>query len=238
MGFLRDFEQRLEKVVEGFFARVLPGGGLQPIELGKAIVRSMRDDQTHSASGSTFVPNHFDVMLSTSDIERFQAIGQQLRKELVAIVKRAAASEGWQHAGPVEVRLDASRSVKKGAFEIEATYKEGSTPIKQAGNHTQLIEMSLEADAELVLLGKAPQTWPISKQTLTIGRSEDCDVVILDAGASRRHAEIRREGDEWVIIDLGSTNGTELNGRRVARHRLTPGDRVLIGGASLEFRKA
>lgn len=238
MGILRGFEQKLENAVEGFFARVLPGGGLQPIEIGKGLVRAMRDDQTRSASGSTFVPNHFVVTLNHADLERFQPIAQQMRKELVAVIKRAANADGWQHAGPVEVKIEAGRSVKKGAFEIDASYREGAQPLKQPGTHTQLIEMSLEADAELVLLGKAPQTWPVSKQTLTIGRSEDCDVVIIDPGASRRHAEIRREGDEWVILDLGSTNGTELNGRRVTRHRLTPGDRLLIGGASLEFRKA
>lgn len=237
MGFLREFEHKLENVVEGFFARVLPGGGLQPIELGKAMVRAMKEDQTRSASGLIFVPNRFTFHVAGKDHERLTAIGSQLRKELVAVAKRAAAAEGWQHAGPVEVELITDPKVKKGGLEVEARYKEGSGPPREVGTHTQLIEMSLEADAEIVLLGKAPQTWPVSKQTLVIGRSDECDVVLTDAGASRRHAEIRREGDEWVIIDLGSTNGTEVNGRRVSRHRLSPGDRLLIGGASLEFRR-
>jgi hypothetical protein len=237
MGFLREFEHKLENVVEGFFARVLPGGGLQPIELGKAMVRAMKEDQTRSASGLVFVPNRFVFHVSDKDHDRLTQIGSQLRKELVAVAKRSAAGEGWQHAGPVEVELVSDPRIKKGGLEVEARYKEGSEPVREVGAHTQLIEMSLEADAELVLLGKAPQTWPISKSTLIIGRSDECDVVLTDPGASRRHAEIRREGDEWVIIDLGSTNGTELNGRRVNRHRVSPGDRILIGGATLEFRR-
>jgi hypothetical protein len=237
MGFLREFEHKLENVVEGFFARVLPGGGIQPIEIGKAMVRAMREDQTRSASGLIFVPNRFSFRLSPKDHERLTQIGSQLRKELVAVAKRAAAAEQWQHAGPVEVEVILDPSVKRGNVEIDATYREGKEPPRPMGTHTQLIEMSLAADAEIVLLGKAPQTWPVSKQTIVIGRSDECDVVLVDPGASRRHAEVRREGDEWVILDLGSTNGTELNGRRVNRHRLSPGDRILIGGATLEFRR-
>ena len=72
---------------------------------------------------------------------------------------------------------------------------------------------------------------------VVIGRMEGCDVILADPGVSRRHAEIRREGDEWVVIDLGSTNGTEINGKRVNRHRLTPGDRLVFGETTLEFRR-
>jgi pSer/pThr/pTyr-binding forkhead associated (FHA) protein len=97
--------------------------------------------------------------------------------------------------------------------------------------------MSLDADAELVQIGKTSRTWPLSKEAIVLGRMEGCDVILPDSGVSRRHAEVRREGDEWVVIDLGSTNGTEVNGQRVNRHRLTPGDRLVLGETTLEFRR-
>lgn len=237
MGILRGFEHRLETIVEGFFARVLPGGGVQPIEIGKRMVREMSEDQTRSASGQIFVPNTFAVRLSPKDHERVEQIGKQLRKELVAVAKRAAVAESWQHAGPIEVTIAADEDLRKGIFEVDAGYKEGAVPEASVGTHTQMIEMSLAADAEVVLLGKAPMTWPLSKPTVILGRSEGCDVALIDHGASRRHAEIRKEGDEWVVLDLGSTNGTEVNGKRVNRHRLEHGDRLTIGESQLEFRR-
>ena len=69
----------------------------------------------------------------------------------------------------------------------------------------------------------------------TVGRSKDCDVTIEDASLSRRHAELRREDDAVWIVDLGSTNGTEVNGKRVDRARLASGDRILLGQTELRF---
>ncbi len=68
-----------------------------------------------------------------------------------------------------------------------------------------------------------------------IGRSRDCDVVLDDANVSRRHCEVVREGDSWFVVDLGSTNGTELNGRAVKRAQLADGDRVAVGSSDVVF---
>ena len=71
-----------------------------------------------------------------------------------------------------------------------------------------------------------------------IGRSRECDLRITDGNASRRHAEIVQEGDDYVVVDLGSTNGTELNGRRITREELTDGDRITIGATDLVFGRS
>ena len=71
---------------------------------------------------------------------------------------------------------------------------------------------------------------------VTLGRLSDCDVVLEDPGASRRHAEIRREDGSYVIIDLGSTNGTMVNGQRVSAVALNPGDMIQLGTTTLTFR--
>src|SRR2546423_14567931 len=84
MSFLRGFEKRLEGLVEGFFARALPGGGVQPVELGKRMVRAMDEEKTAAASGATYVPNAFEFKLASKDFERLSQISSTLRKELSA----------------------------------------------------------------------------------------------------------------------------------------------------------
>lgn len=237
MGILREIEKRLEGAFEGFFARALPGGGVQPIELGKRMVRAMEEEKTTAVSGQIFVPNSFRFRLGSKDHARLSQIGSTLRKELIAVALRAKASESWQMVGPPEIEVVEDPALKAGTFLVESEFVEATHAEPAAGPQTQLIQMSLAADAELVQIGKTSHTWPLSKEAVVIGRMEGCDVIIPDPGISRRHAEVRREGDEWVIVDLGSTNGTEINGARVNRHRLAPGDRLLLGDTTLEFRR-
>ena len=68
-----------------------------------------------------------------------------------------------------------------------------------------------------------------------LGRSRDCDIQIEDANVSRRHAEIRQEGTSYSIVDIGSTNGIEVNGRGVKRAKLEPGDSFIIGATEVTF---
>lgn len=222
--------------MEGFFARALPGGGVQPLELGKAMVRTMEERKTVSIA-SVFVPNAFVFHLSPKDYERLAPLEGSLTKELQAIARRAAASENWRLPGPPEIHLAGDGKGAPGTFDVEAHIVEADEPEEEAGPHTQLIEMSLDADAELVIIGKNKRSYPLSKDVITVGRLETSDVALADSGVSRQHAEIRREGDEWVVVDVGSTNGTLVNGKQMQRHRLKPGDRMTFGETEIEFRR-
>jgi pSer/pThr/pTyr-binding forkhead associated (FHA) protein len=72
--------------------------------------------------------------------------------------------------------------------------------------------------------------------TATLGRSKECDCVIDDPNVSRKHAELRRSNvGDWQIVDLGSTNGVKVNGRRVANARLSPGDEITLGTKVFSF---
>jgi hypothetical protein len=235
MGILRGFERRLESLVEGFFARALPGGSLQPVELGKRLVRSMEDAKNVSVS-AVYVPNAFTFRVSPKDHERLASLGDALPRELIAVSRRAAAGEGWTLLGPPQIAISPDDSVTPGRFEVAAEVIEGPDPEADAGAHTQLIDMAVPTDAELVVVGANKRSYPLSRDALVIGRMDTGDIVLTDAGASRKHCEVRREGDEWFVVDLGSTNGTLVNGKSIRRHRLANGDRLTIGETDIEFR--
>jgi len=236
LGILKDFERRLEQAVEGFFARALPGGGLQPVELGKRMVRAMDDAASVGVAGDVIAPNAFVFRLAPPDHERLSGLGATLERELVAVARRAATAEGWVLLGPPVIELVADPDMTPGTFMIATAVEESDDPAAGAGAHTQLIQIAVASDAELVVLGSKRRAYPLSKDTLVIGRLDECDITLSDAGASRRHAEVRREGDEWYVVDLDSTNGTLLNGKSVRRARLNPKDVILIGNTQVEYR--
>jgi hypothetical protein len=75
--------------------------------------------------------------------------------------------------------------------------------------------------------------WSGVARELSIGRGRDCDVVLTDISVSRHHARLIPRDGAWVLHDLSSTNGSYLNGHRVSRCQLRPGDRVVLGEALL-----
>jgi hypothetical protein len=73
--------------------------------------------------------------------------------------------------------------------------------------------------------------WSGEPQDLVIGRSSSCDIVVGGLSVSRRHARLIRRDSRWVLQDLASTNGTLINGTRVGRCELRPGDHLSLGAA-------
>ena len=92
-----------------------------------------------------------------------------------------------------------------------------------------------EPEREVVTLTLDGRAHPITTRSVVLGRSRECDLHIADGNASRRHAEIVQEGATYFVLDLGSTNGTDLNGRRITREKLSDGDRITIGATDLVF---
>ncbi len=97
---------------------------------------------------------------------------------------------------------------------------------------------SPEPEEEKVTLTLEGRAHPITSRSVVIGRSRECDLRVADGNASRRHAEVVQEGATYLVVDLGSTNGTELNGRRITREELTDGDRITIGATDLIFGRS
>ncbi|MGB8350678.1 MAG: DUF3662 and FHA domain-containing protein [Gaiella sp.] len=124
------------------------------------------------------------------------------------------------------------------------------TPVVEAPAATMVYrpEVPLTADdgppeevvRERVTLTVDGRTIPVTTGKFVVGRSRECDVRVDDGNVSRRHFELVQDGPTtWVVADLGSTNGTEVNGKRVSgRKRLDDGDRITIGGTELVFGRS
>jgi hypothetical protein len=226
VSVLRDFEKRLESAVEGIFAKAFRSG-VQPVELAKRVLREMDDGRQVRTRGVT-APNRFVFRLGPEDYDRFRSAEESLAAELRQVVRDSAKERGWGLVGPPEIAFEEDDSIRKGQFRCDASLAEGDDP-----------EAAARPAAELVLVsgGRASsKAFPISKPVTTIGRQTDCDVVLSDGAASRHHAELRNEGSAFTIQDLGSTNGTRVNGAAVMEQELQDGDRLTIGETELEFR--
>jgi hypothetical protein len=231
MPNLRDFERRLGGLVEGLFSKAFRSG-VQPVEIAKRVVREM-DDGKQVAIAEVWAPNRFEISLSNDDAPRFQQIETALVTELKRVVLETAAERGWGLVGPPEIEFFMDPDLRKGDLGVEASLVEGEERVTPAA-----VAASVAGPARLVIHEDGGTRDVVLDDGLTsIGRMSDCDVVLADKGASRRHAQIAIKEGEAVLTDLGSTNGTKLNGQLIQTRTLGDGDRITIGTTLLEFRR-
>lgn len=233
MPILRDFERRLGSMVEGFFAATFRSG-LQPVELAKRLLREMDDGRTVGVH-EVWAPNHFVFSLSPEDADRFEQAEQALVSELKQVVREAAAERAWGLVGPPEVEFQVDRSLSRGRFHCEASLVEGE-PEAPAPSTTSVDSPGGGASLTVLEDGRPGRTYRLGRASVTIGRLPECDIVIADPGASRQHAQVRFDGERFVVSDLGSTNGTLVNDVQADERALEDGDRVTIGSTVLQFR--
>ncbi len=233
MGVLQRFERRLEGLVSGAFAKTF-GGWVEPVEIAAALTREAEDKKTIVAQGRVLVPNSYVVDLSPADSERLGEYDEPLRKELASMVAEAAQDRGWSFVGPVEVRFELQPDRGTGTF---AVHSRVVTSTGSTGAHGRPV---IATQPHLVLLaggpGGADREVPIDGGSLVLGRGADADLRLSDTGVSRRHAEVRLSPQGAEVADLGSTNGTRVNGSAVSSSPLLDGDRISVGTSELIFR--
>jgi hypothetical protein len=215
-------------LVEGLFSKTFRSG-VQPVELAKRLIREMDGGRTVGVN-EVWAPNHFEFDISPDDAERLEQIEVALRKELEGVIRENAAERGWGLVGPPEVVFLVDDVLKRGDFACTPSLVEGEEQVAPGAGASG-------PSPSLVVRGDgAERTVPLAKDVVTIGRLPDCDVVVKDRGASRRHAQIRFASGVATLTDLGSTNGTRLNGATVQTRQLEDGDRIAIGSTVLEYR--
>jgi len=230
MPNLHDFERRLGGLVEGLFSKTFRAG-LQPVEIAKRVVRAM-DAGKQVAVNEVWAPNRFEISLSAEDAPKFQQIEPALVKELSGVVLETAGERGWGLVGPPEIELFVDNRLRRGDLQIEASLAQGEEPAAApapAAEPARTGQLRVHEDGGVRAI-------PIDKELLTIGRLAECEVTVHDTGVSRRHAQVRTVDGESVVTDLGSTNGTKVNGRDVQSATLQDGDTITVGTTQIEYR--
>ncbi|MBB6174301.1 hypothetical protein HNR23_004361 [Nocardiopsis mwathae] len=252
MGVLQRFERRLGGMIEGTFARAFKSK-LEPVEIASAVQREMDERAAIVAQGRTLVPNDFVVELSGEDKEHMEALADTIGQELAKLARDYATEQGYSFVGPVRVHFKSDETLQMGRFRIRSGVIRGSTvesgEIRQPVSDHPRGGQQVQGQPRLLIspgsgaLEDSPagqgmqQSFELNTQVTLLGRGTDCDLRLVDNGVSRHHAEIRVEDDDAVLVDLGSTNGTFVNGQQVKRARLVDGTRISLGRTTMTFRR-
>lgn len=255
MSILRSLEGMIANVVEGSFSRVFRSE-VRPIEIARRLAREMEDHRSQSLA-HVYVPNEYEVFLSSDDRRRFREYENVLSTELSSYLLEHARREGFTLTAPPEISFETDPRLGLGQFGIRAQTSHLQAPARRADQaaasstadapgrtvFADVAERPVEASEARPLAAPRPArlSWDgnrvnVGRDGVTIGRSRRCEIVIDDANVSRRHAQVTREGNDWVLKDLESTNGTRLNGSPVQRPELLrAGDKIGVGAAIIEF---
>jgi hypothetical protein len=251
---LRAIEQKIEALFEGVFGRAFRTN-VQPVELARKLSKEMDDHKTVSVS-RVYVPNEYTVYLSESDAEQFADYSGSLVAELEEYLTEHARRESYALLTPPKVLLETDDDLAVGEFGIatrmvqpkrrsraaasdepQEQVESGATmiykPVQQPTEAAAAEDIPVEREA--AVLSWDGQTRRVDKRRVVLGRSRECDIQVEDSNVSRRHAELRQEGATYWIVDLDSTNGIEVNGRRVKRAKLEPGDSFVLGATEVTF---
>jgi len=252
MSVLKNLEAKLGGLVEGAFSRAFKSR-VEPVELARKLAREMEESKQVSVS-RTYVPNHYRVFLSPQDREQFESYEPALRKELSDYLLEHARTERLALTSRPAVEFMTDDRLSLGEFGIQAQQlgepeDEPSGPADVAApsqgdfGHTMVyspdrgarrLDPEPVAPSRAVLAGAGRRT-VLSGSRVVVGRSRECDITLDDANVSRRHAELRPDGDSWMVVDLGSTNGIKVNRQRVDQAVLRHADQITIGLTELDF---
>ena len=218
MGVLDRFERGIERAVNGAFARAFKAE-VQPVELASALRRETDTEAAVVARDRTLVPNAFVIQLGPSDHDRVLQWDDTLAEELADSVTDHARQQRYAFVGPVSVRFEREESLDTGVFRVRSARVKG----------TVAPATSATATPNHPVLDVDGRRYQLSGRVTVLGRGSEADIVVDDPGVSRRHVEIRLDDGSAVVRDLGSTNGTFVDGERASTARLSDGSSITIG---------
>lgn len=233
MGVLQRFEQRLEGLVTGAFARAFRSA-VQPVELAAALQREVDNSAQILSRERRLVPNDFSIELSSSDNERLSPYADTLAQELKDMLRQHADQQRYVFAGPIEITFSEDESLSTGRFHVSSRAMAKVTPVEGQ----RMTDTAVRRAPVILELNEMKH--PLEPPGVVIGRGSEADLRVSDPGVSRRHIEIRVRPDEEgvvvTVVDLGSTNGTRVNGKRIQHATLDDGAQIEIGSTKMTLR--
>ena len=253
VSVLQRFEKRLEGLVEGAFAKVFKGV-VHPVEILNAMQREAEAHKAILAGGRTLVPNRYVIDLSPYDHSRLAPYAAALAQELAQSQAEFIGEQGWTVYGDVIVEIERGDGLDTGMFRVTAEvytggdvapvpaydapaqgYQQGYEQNPYAPHSAPPAAQPGQARSARLVSGDG-RSYPLSIGSTVIGRGDQANMRLPDVGISRRHARLDFDGAQVVLTDLGSTNGTMVNGQRVSAVALNPGDMIQLGTTTLTFR--
>ncbi|MGW9414079.1 FhaA domain-containing protein [Arthrobacter cupressi] len=234
MGLLDRVERGIEKAVRGVFSTG-SRAKVEPVEIASRLRRELDNKSLTIAAGRTLAPNVFDVLLSVEDFTRAQEWGTPLAEELCDVVIQHVRSQGYTLQGPVRISFRQDDAQREGHFEITSrTEKSGGSPAPRSNVPAA---PSREPSRLQPVLDIGGQRYSLNAPSVILGRSSEADILVEDTGVSRKHLEIRSEGGFVRAVDLGSTNGSYVNGHKLdGSTELTDGSTITMGRTKIIFR--
>jgi hypothetical protein len=215
VGFFDRLEHRLERAVNTAFAKTFKSG-IQPVELTAALRREVDTQASVVARDRILVPNIFTISLARGDYDRMVAMGQTLTDELVRQLTKHAQGQGYQFSGPIQISLESSDALSIGLLAVSSQSVTGT--VTWAG-----------------VLDVNGQRHALRRGRTVLGRGTDADITVNDSSISRKHVEIIWDGSRAQANDLGSTNGSILNGRKLTSSALESGATIEMGSTRITF---
>lgn len=237
MGFLQRFENGLEQLVSGVFAKAFRSA-VQPVEVAAALQREVDNSAQILSRNRRLVPNQFHVELSAADHERLAPYSSTLAQELTEMLQEHAHEQAYVFTGPVTIAFDERDDLSTGRFRVRSSALAEVTPVSERSVTDTAVRRAQ------VILEVNGMRHPLDPPGIVIGRGTEADLRINDPGVSRRHAEIRVHtasadrggGTDVSVVDLGSTNGMLVDGSKVHQATLGDGSTVKIGNTTMTVR--
>lgn len=222
---------------------------IRPIELGRRLIGVVDAQLSHD---SRTVPHAYTVVMHPDDRAAFSAIERDLVRELAEVVTQHSERESYHLAEPVVIVLQTNESSKKGDITVLASLvvaaptvgDTDASPDADSPATEAVIVRPIVPSMSTPIAGAITSAIVLADGTrhvldterVTIGRQSGCTIVIRDTNVSREHVQLRRRANGWTLRDIGSTNGTKLNGVRVeGEQTLTNGDVIMLGAIRVTF---